>query len=291
MNYRAPASLLMVILALVILSQSLFIVPQGKTGVTRRMQSPLAVGLEPGLHYKLPFVDSAIDLDSGDIALDGDSVNGGDLKFDTADGHTLQAGYFAVWRITDPATFCAASACDEDAADRRLNQVLVPALRDRFKALKFDAVLASQGQLAQGLAESLNPALASSGVRFERVDLAGLTLPAAGLEEIYTRMRTAEETEAAEVRAEGAAAAARSHAATDAEREHILATADATAARLRAGGEADAAATYAEASRQAPDFFSFFRGLTAYRRGLAGQTVWVLDADSPYLKYLKIPPQ
>lgn len=291
MNYRTPASLLVVILALVIVSQSLFIVPQGRIGVTRRMQSPLAVSLAPGLHYKLPFLDSIIDLDTGGIALDGGSANSGELKFDTADGRTLQAGYFAIWRITDPVVFCATNACDEEAAARRLNLVLVPALRERFKALKSDAVLASQGRLAQGLAESLNPSVASSGVRFEHIDLTGVTLPAAGLEDVYTRMRSTEEAEAAGVRAEAAAAAARSHAATDAEREHILATADATAARLRAGGEADAAGIYAEAARQEPDFFSFFRGLTAYRRGLAGQTVWVLDADSPYLKYLRIPPK
>jgi modulator of FtsH protease HflC len=290
-NYRTPASLLVVILALVLLSQSLFIVPQGRIGVTRRMQSSLVVGLTPGLHYKLPFMDSALELDAGGITLDGSSLNGGDLKFATVDGQTLQAGYFAVWHITDPAVFCSASACDEEATASRLNLVVVPALRDVFKTLKLDAALASQGRLAQGLPGVLNPGVASMGVRFERIDLTGVTLPPAGLEDVYTRMRSVDEAETAKVRAEAAAATARSHAATDAERERILATADAASARIRAGGEADAAAIYAVASRQEPDFFSFFRGLTAYRRGLVGQTVWVLDADSPYLKYLKIPPK
>ncbi|HLW75064.1 MAG TPA: SPFH domain-containing protein, partial [Gammaproteobacteria bacterium] len=244
MNYRTPASLLVVILALVLLSQSLFIVPQGSFGVTRRIQSPLSVGLAPGLHYKLPFMDSVLDLDADGIVLDGGSVNGGNLKFATADGVTVQAGYLAVWRITDPATFCAVSACDEETVARRLNLVVVPALRDAFKNIKFDAALADQGRLTQGLAQALNPGVAAMGVHFEHIDLTDVTLSPAGLEDVYTRMRSAEEARAAEVRAEGAAAAARSHAATDAEREHILATADATAARLRAGGEADAAAIY-----------------------------------------------
>jgi len=92
------------------------------------------------------------------------------------------------------------------------------------------------------------------------------------------------------VQSTGAALAARKHAEADAGRDLILAGADAAVARIRAGGEADAAAIYAQAARPDPDFFSFYRSLVVYRRSLAGKTILVLDADSPFLKYLK-PPQ
>lgn len=288
---RTPASLLVVVLALVLLTQTLFVVPQGAIGVTRRMQSPLRVGLAPGLHVKLPFVDTAVDLDATDIALDSENVSGGNLRFATADDVTVQTGYFAVWRITDPALFCAAAACDEEAAARQLNQVITAALRDAFLAVKFSAAQADQARFTAGFAQNLNPGLARLGLRLELVDLTGVTLSPANLEEVYTRMRSAEEAKAAEVRAEGSAAAARSHAATDAERDRILAAADGSVAHIRAAGEAEAAGIYAQAARLDPDFFSFYRGLASYRRSLTGQTVWVLDADSPFLKYLKLPPK
>lgn len=291
MNYRTPAGLLAVILVLVLLSQSLFVVPQGSLGVTRRLQSTVALGLAPGPHFKLPFLDETLLLDAGGIVLDSDLVNGGHLKFTAAEGTTLETGYFAVWRITDTAVFCAANACDEEAAARGLNQLVTAALRDSIAGAKFGTVMAKQARFTAGMAESLNPAAARLGARFDRIDLTGVTLTPAGLEEVYTRMRSAEEAKAAELRAEGGVQAARNRAATDAERDRILAAGDAEAARTRAAGEAAAAAVYARVSREEPEFFSFWHSLTAYRRSLAGQTVWVLDPDSPFLKYLKTPPR
>jgi membrane protease subunit HflC len=289
MNYRTPAGLLAIILALALLSQSLFVVPQGNLGVVRRLQSTVAQGLTPGPHLKLPFLDEVSLLDAGGIVLDSDLVNGGHLKFTAEDGTTLDTGYFAVWRITDPAVFCSADGCDEEAAARRLNQLVTAALRDGIAAAKFGTVMAKQARFTAGMAESLNPEAARLGAHFDRIDLTGVTLPPAGLEDVYTRMRSAEEAKAAELRGEGSAQAARSRAATDAERDRILATGDAESARTRATGEAAAAAVYARASREEPEFFSFWHNLAAYRRSLAGQTVWVLDSDSPFLKYLKPP--
>lgn len=289
MNYRAPVSLLSVALAWLLISQSLFIVPQGSFGVVHRMQTTEVVGLVPGLHAKLPFVDSAAYLDAGGITLDGDALNGGGLKFATAGGETLQVSYFAVWRITDPKAFCVALACDEQAAARRLNQAAAAALGDVFKAAESDVALSDQARLTAGLAERLNPGIAGLGLRFERIALTGVNLPPTGLEAVYTRMRSSQQSRAAALRADGAAATSRSRAATDAERDRILASADAEAASIRATGEQEAAGLDAQAARQDPDFFNFYRGLAAYRRGLTGQTVWVLDSDSPFLKYLKIP--
>lgn len=290
MSVRTPLSLLFAILFLVLLEQSVFIVPQGSLGVIMRIEAPVAVGLAPGAHLKLPFVDKALYLDAGDIILDGDNLNGGYLKFVTADGETLTTGYFALWRIRDVAAFCSAVACDQAAAARELNQLIVTALRDVIAGQKRAAVAAGQLQLAAAVAQRLGPAAARYGAGLETVQVTGVGLTPAGMEDVYTRMRSAEEARAAGLAAEGAAQAARKRAETDAERDRILAGADAAVTRIRAGGEADAAAIYAQAARQDPDFFSFFQGLAAYRRSLAGKTVLVLDPDSPFLRYLK-PPQ
>jgi len=289
MTYRAPLSLLLAILVLVLIAQSVFIVPQGSSGVIMRFEVPAALDLKPGAHLKLPFLDKALILDAGGITLDSDSLNGGNLKFDTAGGEVLTASYFALWRIRDTAAFCAAEACDESAAARDLNRLVFGGLREVFAGKSLDAAVAGQADLTLGLVQKLNPAVRHLGVELVDLRLNALSLPRARLEEIYAHMRSAEETRAAEVAAEGAALAAKKRAATDAERDEILAGADAVAARLRAGGEADAAAIYAQASRPDPDFFNFYQGLAAYRRSLAGKTVLVLGPDSPFLKYLKLP--
>ncbi len=272
-----------------LLSQSLFIVPQGSMGVILRLEAPVVVGLEPGLHLKLPFVDKVLLLDASGITLDSDDMNGGYLKFGTADGESLATRYFAIWRIRDAALFCKTTDCDEGATARTLNGLIIASLRDTFAGRGREADIATQQDLADGLARRLTPDIARYGVELEAVQLTGVALPPAGMEGIYTRMRSAEEAHAAGVAAEGNAAAARKRAETDAERDRILAQADATVARIRAGGEADAAAIYAEAARHDPAFFSFFQGLAAYRRSLAGKTILVLDPDSPFLKYLKPP--
>lgn len=290
MTYRTPLSLLFAILLLALLAQSVFIVPQGSMGVILRLESPTALDLKPGVHLKLPFLDKPLYLDAGGILLDSDSLNGGYLKFVTADRETLATRYFAVWRIRDTRTFCALEACDESAAARELNGLITASLRDLFAGRSMAAAIAGQQDLAADLAPQLSAAAGRFGAELESVRLTGVGLPPAGLEDIYTRMRSAEEAHAAQVASEGAARAARKRAETDAEREQILAGADAAAARIRAGGEADAAAIYAQAARPDADFFAFYQGLAAYRRSLAGKTILVLDADSPFLKYLK-PPQ
>jgi membrane protease subunit HflC len=289
MTYRAPLSLLLAILAWALVVESVFVVPQGSTGVVTRFEAPTTLNLKPGAHLKLPFLDKARDLDAGGITLDGDSLNGGSLKFDTAGGEAVTAGYFALWRISDTAAFCAAEACDESAAAHDLNSLVLGGLRLIFAGKSQAAAISGQADLTQGLAEKLNPAAWHLGVQLVEVHLSALSLPPARLEDIYAHMRSAEETHAAQVAADGAALAAKKRADTDAERDRILAGADAAAARLRAGGEADAAAIDAQASRPAPAFFDFYQGLAAYRRSLAGKTVLVLGPDSPFLKYLKPP--
>jgi membrane protease subunit HflC len=282
---------LFILLVLALLSQSVYVVPEGELGVTRRLQSLLEVGVEPGLHLKLPLVDEATDLDAGGIALDSDALNGGRLKFQTVGGETIEGGYFALWRIADVGKFCSSLGCDETAAAARLNDLIVPSLRTAVAARSLALLQSGAAPVTNGFVDHLQAGAGSYGLALEQVELTGFTLPAQDLESVYARMRTAAAGQAAETRAAGAVQAAELRAQTDAEHDRLLTTADAEARRLRATGDAQAAGIYAKAARQDPDFFSFYQGLEAYKRSLAGRTVLVLDADSPYLKYLKTPPK
>ncbi|HSC48017.1 MAG TPA: SPFH domain-containing protein [Gammaproteobacteria bacterium] len=291
MTYKTPARLLLVLLALALLSQSVYVVPEGTLGVTRRLQSLMQVGIAPGPHLKLPLVDEATDIDAGGIALDSDAVNGGRLRFQTSAGETIEGGYFALWRIVDVGKFCTSLGCDETLAAGRLNDLIVPGLRAAFAARSLASIQSGAAPVTTGLVDRLQTGAGEYGLKLEQVEITGFTLPTQDLESVYTRMRTAAAGQAAEVRSAGAAQAAQVRAQADAEHDRLLTAADAEARRLRAGGDAQAADIYAKAARQEPDFFSFYQGLEAYKRSLAGRTVLVLDADSPYLKYLKTRPQ
>ena len=287
MSYKTPLLLLLAVLVLTALSQSMFLVPQGSVGAVFRFQSPLKLGIAPGLHFKLPFIDDTATLDAAGIVLDSDLLNRGRLKFQSADGRTLEAGYFALWHISNVDLFCKTTGCDENAAARRLNGLIVPKLHDAFAYQNSRVLLASQEGFAEELARKLSADAARFGVQLDQVQLSGVNLSATALEDIYGRMRSAAGAKAAEVRATGAAQAGRIRAQAEAERDHLLSAADAQAKTVRTQGEARAAAISAEAARQEPEFFSYFRNLEAYRRSLAGRTTLVLDQDSPFLKYLK----
>jgi membrane protease subunit HflC len=290
MSYKTLISLLLAILVYLLLSQGIYQVPQGSMGVMRRYQAVTVAGQPPGAYLKLPFLEKTSLLDAGGITLVSDSVSGGRLEFVSADGQSLETGYMAVWRIADVKLFCHTLDCDEAAAARQLHAMILPELRAAFAYQSRAALLAHEAHLGDGWAEQLNHAAAGYGMQIIGIHLTGIGLAPAALDEVYTRMRSVETARATSIKAEGAADSARLRAAADAERQRILSAADAEALRLRAGGDAHAAAIYAAAARQQPDFFSFFRSLQVYRRSLAGRTVLVLDADSPFLKYLKTPP-
>lgn len=291
MSYKAPVGLLMAVLMLALLSQSIYVVPEGSMGVLRRMQSLMAVGLAPGAHFKLPIVDEATDLDARGITLDSDAVNGGRLKFQTSDGETLEGGYFALWRIADAGKFCTSLGCDESAAAERLNGLIVPGLRAAFAARSLATVQSGAAPVTANLVDRLQPGAGDYGLELEQVEVTGFTLPTQDLESVYARMRSAAADQAAQARSAGAAEAAQVRAQADAEHERLLTTADAEARKIRADGDAQAADIYARVARQDPDFFAFYETLETYRRSFAGRTVLILDADSPFLKYLKNPPK
>ncbi|MGH8399752.1 MAG: SPFH domain-containing protein, partial [Gammaproteobacteria bacterium] len=143
MKHRTLAGLLIAVIVLLIASQSLMVVAQGRSAVILRFQRAVRSGIAPGLHLKLPLLDHPIYLDDGWIVLDGQRENGGLEKVATNDGSPLELGYVLLWRISDAGMFCTRNpGCDETQGAYTINQAALPLFKQAFAAHSFDEALA-----------------------------------------------------------------------------------------------------------------------------------------------------
>lgn len=285
--HRSFVSLIIAVIVLILISQSVSIVSQGQTGVRLRGGTVVSVGLAPGLHFRVPFVGRIAGLDSQWITLDSARQNGGRMKLTSSDGKALEAGYTAVWRITDPALFCRETGCDEGTGAQRVNDRIAPVLRQIFAAHKAAELTSSTGDvLLAGVPNEINPNLGKFGVSLQAVHLTALALPDDAAKRVYRRMRTAQSDQASEASAKGTANADKIRAQAEQHRADLLAKASVQAQTIRGQAEADAAAIYARAYRQDPKFYRFYRHLQAYQQTIKkGNSVIVLGPDSGFLKY------
>ncbi|MDE2234707.1 MAG: protease modulator HflC [Gammaproteobacteria bacterium] len=288
MTLKHPiVSLVIALGLLVIISQSLGVVPQGQTGVRLRAGGVVATGLEPGLHFKLPFIGRIVGLDDHWITLESESQNGGRLKLQSADGKHLEVGYAVIWKIADAAAFCHVTACQQTDGARRISDTLNPMLANVFAAHTITQLLAADGStLTGGLPGALNAQLKSLGVAVQAVYITALTLPHDQLSDVYARMRSAQADRAQDLRVQGTGDADAIRDQAQQQRASMLAQADIQAQQIRGQAQAEASAIYARAYAEDPEFFDFYMRLQAYRRAIqAHNSVIVLGRDSGFLKY------
>lgn len=293
--HRSLISLIIAVIVLVLISQSVGLVSEGQTGVRLNTGEVVATGLKPGLHLRVPFFGRIIGLDDRAIILNSEQLNGGRVKFTTADGKTLEAAYAAVWRIQDAGAFCKLTGCDESSGARHINDALTPLLQKVFAAHTSANLLAAEDPaLLADLPAQLDSKLHALGVTVQSVHLTQLALPTDQLDAIYARMRAAQSSQAAQVHAQGVANADDIRAQADQKKAAILAKAEIQAQSIRGQAQAEAAAVYARAYNQDPEFFRFYRSLQAYKRVIQDHnSIIVLGPDSGFLKYfdgLKAPP-
>jgi len=269
MNRRLGMALLIVVVtALIVLYSATFFVQQSQNAVVVRFGRLIeTVANDPGLHWRVPFIDNVVYIDRRIINIDAPSV-----ELTTQDQKRVVISAYLRYRIVDPETFYRVARQEQDA-ERRLVAVLNQVMRDVFGSVPMQDVLTEKrAALMTVVTERLVPTGKQFGVnvfdvRFKRVDL-----PTANSEAIYNRMRTQRAQEAAQFRAEGEAEARSKRADADKQRIEVLAEARRQSEILRGEGDAEATRIYNEAFGQDPGFFDFYRSLQAMRTGLGGNT-------------------
>ncbi len=276
------------VVVLVLAAASLFTVGQTEQVLITQFGQPIRVINTPGLHVKVPFVQTVINFDRRllDFETPGEEVI-------LSDQRRLIVDSFTRFRITDPLRYFQTVGPNENNIRGRLNSVVTSALR---RALGGETLLnvlsADRGRIMGLVRGQVTDEMRQFGVAVEDVRLRRADLPEENTTAILNRMKSERERIARQARAEGAEASARIRADAERERTVLLARARAESDRLRGEGERESTKIYADAFGRDPEFYSTYRTLQAYRDTFtSGQSRLVLTPDSDFLRMLREAPK
>lgn len=264
---------------------SLFTVPQTRQALVVRLGNPLPVVTQPGLHVKLPLIDSVIYVDKRILDLENASE-----EVIAADEKRLLVDAFARYRVNDALRFYQTVGTVE-GANSRLSPFLNSALRAALgKATLIQVVRDQREQLMAQVREQLNDDASQFGITIVDVRIRRADLPDQNSQAVYRRMQTDREREAQEFRSQGTQRAQEIRARADRDATVIVAEATSKAEQTRGEGDAERNRIFAEAFGKDPDFFAFYRSMQAYDAGLKqGDTRLVIKPDSEFFRFFSDP--
>lgn len=287
MSSRNMTVLVVFALAIFIASNSLYVIKETERGVLLRFGEVVNPDIQPGLHWKIPFVNNVRKFEGRVLTVDSQPE-----RFFTQEQKALIVDSYAKFQVSDTAKFYTATNGEEARAAGLLAQRINDGLRNQVAVRTVQEVVSGErDQLMEDITRELNAvALAELGVRVVDVRVKKIDLPPDVSESVYRRMNAEREKEARELRSQGQELAEGIRAAADREVTVITANAYKESEQIRGQGDALATSIYAEAFNQDPEFYSFTRSLKAYQESFQGQgDVLLLKPDSEFFRYLKDP--
>jgi modulator of FtsH protease HflC len=273
---------LFVLLAVVIVGySSVFTVDQTEQALVVRLGDPQPPITEPGLHFKAPFVDTVIPIDKRILDLENPSQ-----EVIASDQKRLVVDAFARYRIKDALRFYQ-SIGSIQAANIQLTTILNASLRRVLGEVTFIQVVRDEREaLMNRIRDQVDKEAAAYGIQVVDVRIRRADLPEQNSQAVYQRMQTERQREAAEFRAQGGQKAQEIRSNADREATVIVAEANSTAEQVRGDGDGERNRLFAEAYGKDPDFFAFYRSMTAYENGLkSADTRFLLRPDSEFFKF------
>ncbi|MDF2180406.1 protease modulator HflC [Aliiglaciecola sp. CAU 1673] len=270
---------------------SIFVVEEGYRGIViqfgkvqRDSETGETTVFEPGIHFKLPFIDTVRELSAKVQTLD-DGAN----RFVTAEKKDLIVDSYVKWRIKDFAKYYLATGGFKDRAEALLKQKVNNGLRSEFGNRKISEIVSGERSelMAQAMKQSAESAV-ELGIEIVDVRVKQINLPLEISNSIFQRMRAERTAVAKEHRSEGQEQAEILRADIDAKVTVMLADAERNARKLRGEGDAEAAGIYANTYNKNPEFYSFLRSMDAYKKSFSNkQDVLVLEPKSDFFRYMK----
>lgn len=275
-----------VVAVLLTLMGSIFVVREDQTALVLNLGRVVRADIKPGLHFKIPLVETARVFDRRFQVLETPAE-----RYLTSERKDVSIDFFAVGFISDARAFFRATGGDEKLASARLAPIITDSLRNEINARTLTQLVSGDRNevIAQQL-KSINEGAATLGMFITDIRLKQIDLPTDSqvITDVYNRMSAQRKQVASRLRAEGEEQARTIRAQADREQTVLLAEAERDAQKLRGEGDAEAARIYAEAANRDPSFYAFQRSLEAYRNSFAdGNAVIVLERDDPFLQYLR----
>ena len=272
------------LIAVIFISQSLFVVSEVERAVKLRFGEIVQFDVEPGLHFKWPIINSVRYFDSRILTLDAQPQ-----RYLTSEKKALMVDSFIKWRVKDVARYFTTTGGDEERAKRLLSQRVDTGLRNEFGVRTVKEVVSGERDQLMNSLTSMLDEIAQDELGVQVIDLRvkRIDLPLEVSESVYNRMRTERQRLARELRAQGNEVAEKIRATADKDKTVILADAYRMAEEIKGDGDAEATATYASAFTKDPEFYDFTRSLKAYQSTFETKgDILLIDPDSDFFKYL-----
>ncbi|MFE8072166.1 protease modulator HflC [Marinobacteraceae bacterium S3BR75-40.1] len=285
MNPRGLFVLVAALVVVILVASTVYIVPETHRGVKLRFGELVETGIGPGLHVKLPWVETVRQFDTRVLTLDLPT-----RRYLTVEKKPLDVDSYVTWKIKDVDEFYRATGGDEFRAVNLISSRIDTGLRNQFGVRTMHEVISGErDELMETLTTQVDElAQKEFGIGIRDIRVKGIELPKEVSENVFRRMRTEREKEAQEHRSRGRELAEGIEADADRQRTVILAEATRKGQQLRADGDRVAAKVYADAYSRNEDFYQLFRSLNAYDKTFQNKDdIMILDTTSDFLRYLK----
>ncbi len=281
MNTKQIAGLIALVAAFILITSSAYTVDVRQQAIVTRLGKIKKSVTQPGLHFKMPFLDKVHKFSKMMLASDPAKVD----QIYTADKKILLLDNYAIWQIVDAEAYLKAFPGGERYAEARLGEVIFSALRQQLgRHTQDEAVVHEREVIMDSVTTISDRAMRQMGIRVADVRIKRADLPRENTRSVYGRMIAERQREATRYRSNGEREGGRIRAEADRDAQVTLARAQERAQQLRGRGDSQALDTYARAYNRDRRFYEFTRSLQAYESALDSQTVMVLSSKNPFLQ-------
>lgn len=284
MNIKSLIATIVVGLLIVLGMNSLYTVSELERAVLLEFGRVIQHDVPPGLHLKKPFINTVRKFDARVLTLDAPAE-----RFLTLEKKAVIVDSFAKWRVFDVQKYYTSTSGDEFRASQLLKQRVNTGLRNQISKRSMHEVVSGERDLLMAeLTRELDiVARDELGIEIIDVRVKRIDLPTDVSQSVYDRMNTERQIEAAEHRAKGQELALGIIADADRQAVVIEANAYRKAEETRGEGDATAAAIYAAAYTEDPEFYQFYRSMNAYKKTFSNKgDILLIDPRSDFFTYL-----
>lgn len=266
MQDRTMPIFFVVAFLLLAVANTAFVVDQRERAVLFQLGELKRADFEPGLHFKLPFMQSVRRFDGRIQELDNPTEN-----FLTAEKKNVEVDSYVKWRIADPTQYYRSTGGQEIVALDRLSGIINSGLRSQFGSRTIQqAINTDRIAMMQALETDAKEKVKELGIELVDVRIKSINLPREVSDSVYDRMRAERIRVATELRAKGAEEGEKIRANADRDAQVTVADAYRDAEKLRGEGDAKAAEIYSKAYGADAEFYKFYRSMGAYRDSIGG---------------------
>ncbi len=309
MTPRTMIQIAVLVAALVVLSSSAYLVHEVNQVIITQFGNPVGDPVtEPGLHFKVPFIQTANYFEKRFLEWDGNPN-----QVPTRDKRFIWVDTYARWRIVDPLRFFQRLR-DERGAQSRLDDILDGETRNSVarydlielvrssnrnpddvlveseeEATILDEIEMGRQAIAAEILERASVSVADLGIELLDLRLKRINYVEEVQQDVFARMIAERQRIAEEFRSEGQGEAARIGGERERDLARIQSEAYRTAEELRGVADAEATKIYADAYSRDADFYAFTKSMETYELTMDPTTIFILGTDNELLKYLEQP--